>query len=30
MIENIEVDINDFSNGATQFDDITILDLKYL
>ena len=30
VIENIEIDINDFSSGATQFDDITILDLKYL
>ena len=30
IIENIEVDINNFSSGATQFDDITILDLKYL
>ncbi len=29
-IENIEIDIKDFSGGATQFDDITILDLKYL
>ena len=30
IIENIEIDINDFSSGSTQFDDITILDLKYL
>jgi len=30
IIENIEIDINDFSGGATQFDDITILNLKYL
>lgn len=30
IIENIEKDIKEFSNGATQFDDITILDLKYL
>ena len=30
IIENIEIDINDFSSDATQFDDITILDLKYL
>ena len=29
IIENIEVDIKDFSSGAVQFDDITILDLKY-
>ena len=26
----IKADIKDFSDGATQFDDITILDLKYL
>jgi serine phosphatase RsbU (regulator of sigma subunit) len=30
IIKNIEADIKDFSNGASQFDDITILDLKYL
>ncbi len=30
IIENIKADINNFSNGASQFDDITILDIKYL
>ena len=30
IIKNTEADIKDFSNGASQFDDITILDLKYL
>ena len=30
IIENIEIDINDFSSDATQFDDITIFNLKYL
>ena len=30
IIEDIKADIKEFSNGAPQFDDITILDLKYL
>jgi sigma-B regulation protein RsbU (phosphoserine phosphatase) len=30
IIENIKTDIDEFVNGAPQFDDITILDLKYL
>ncbi len=29
-IESIKADINEFSEGASQFDDITILELKYL
>ncbi|MBO6087984.1 SpoIIE family protein phosphatase [bacterium] len=30
IIENIKADIREFSNGASQFDDITMLDIKYL
>ena len=30
IIENIKSDINEFSNSAPQFDDITMLDIKYL
>lgn len=30
IIENIKNDINEFSSGASQFDDITILNIKYL
>ena len=30
IIEDIKADIKKFSNGASQFDDITILNLKYL
>ena len=30
IIENIKTDIKEFSNGASQFDDITMLDVKYL
>ena len=29
-IESIKADINEFTNGASQFDDITMLELKYL
>lgn len=30
IIENIKSDIKNFSNGASQFDDITMLDVKYI
>ena len=30
MIESIRADIKEFSNGAAQFDDITMLNIKYL
>lgn len=30
IIENIKADIDKFSNGTPQFDDITILDIEYL
>jgi len=30
IIENIKADVNEFSNAAPQFDDITMLDIKYL
>ena len=30
IIENIKTNIKEFSNGASQFDDITLLDIKYL
>ncbi len=30
IIDNIKASIKDFSNGASQFDDITMLDIKYL
>ena len=30
IVENIKADIKEFSYGASQFDDITMLDIKYL
>ena len=30
IIESVKISIEEFSDGASQFDDITILDIKYL
>ena len=30
IVENIKADIKEFSYGTSQFDDITMLDIKYI
>ena len=30
LIENIKIDIKEFSSGVYQFDDITMVDVKYI